>query len=245
MTFTILPTIDIMSALYRKPRNIERFKKYIQILEGGTKGDLAMPIGGFNPMGKDHVLHRLTELKELDAEGIINHKLNGLNKEFSEQFGDAVFKVALSLSDDLMGGWTNRYTSDYDGKFKLNAMVSRGFCIITFWTGELFDTQLIKERTIEACYRTMHWLEKPKPKTLEEHIAQEKFAASKIKYHNEDLPENFEALDGYYKQNKDTEDYHVIFNFLYGDNASIELGFPAFGITDDMAGFKYARAVTA
>jgi len=104
MIFELLPTIDIMLALYKQPRNMERFREYLKTLQGETKGDLVMPISGFNPMAKEHVVIKLAELKELQAEKIIAETLAGLNKKLTRQVNKNIFKVALNLSDDPAGG---------------------------------------------------------------------------------------------------------------------------------------------
>jgi hypothetical protein len=104
MTFELLPIMDIMFDLYQKPRTLDRFEEYLKTLQGDTKGDLILPIGGFNPMAKDHALEKLSELKELHAEQIIKDMLVKLNRELSEKKTQSVFKVVLNLSDDLKGG---------------------------------------------------------------------------------------------------------------------------------------------
>lgn len=85
MTFELLPTIDVMIDLYEKPRTFERFQEYLKILQGDHKGDLSMPISGFNPMAKDHLLAKLLELKQLNAEKIIHDLLIDMNKSVNTQ----------------------------------------------------------------------------------------------------------------------------------------------------------------
>ena len=70
MTAELLPIIETMLDFYQKPRTPERFQAYLQLLQGSTKNDLALPIGGFNPMGKEHVSEKLIELQKIDAERI-------------------------------------------------------------------------------------------------------------------------------------------------------------------------------
>ncbi len=91
----------------KKPRTLERFQEYLKTLQGDTKGDLVMPISGFNPMAKEHILQKLTELKTLNAEEIIHETLFELNNKLTHQPNDKIFKVALNLADDFKGGWTN------------------------------------------------------------------------------------------------------------------------------------------
>jgi hypothetical protein len=239
MPFQILPTLDIMLDLYEKPRTIERFQEYIKMLQEDSKGDLIMPISGFNPMAKEHILLKIKELKALKPEEIMTETLLELNKTLVGEQEGGVFKVALNLSDDLMGGWTNRFTSDYDSKFRINALVNRKFCTPIFWTSEIFTSELIKTRTLEYAYRTLYWLQNPKPKTLKHNIEQEKFVAKKVKTSKPEI--DFVTIDNFYKKHQDSEDYYLIFNFLYGDNASQSLGFPIEGSLEDFAGFEYAK----
>lgn len=112
MTFELLPVIDMMLELYASPRDISRFKEYLSLLQGDTRGNLALPLGGFNPMGKEHVVAKLQELKALNAESVIQQTLSTLNTQLAAIHKDRKIKVALNLSDDIAGGWTNRYTSE-------------------------------------------------------------------------------------------------------------------------------------
>lgn len=226
MTFEILPILDIMLNLYQKPRNNERFLEYLKILRGNSKDDLVLPIGGFNPMAKVHILDKLNELKALDIEKVMHLALEEFNKKIREDKNEKIFKVAFNVSDDLMGGWTNRFTTDYDSKFKINALVNRQFCTPIFWTSESYNVQLIKQRTIEFALRTFYWLEKPKPNTLKEHVEQEVFVAQ-----NSLVPFQIPQLQAhkiFYKTHLESDNYHLIFNFFYGNEASDQLGFPVF-----------------
>ncbi|NOT93899.1 hypothetical protein [Ferruginibacter sp.] len=239
-TFELLPTIDIMIDLYEKPRTFERFQEYLKTLQGGTKGGLAMPIAGFNPMAKEHILDSLKELKKLGAEQIIEETLNNLNDNVSLKSLNRKFKVAINLSDDLKGGWTNRFTTDYDSKFKINGLFNRNFCTPIFWTSEKFTKDVIRERTLEYIFRAVYWLTKPKPKTLKEHLEQEIFVASQVKSKGKFQETDFISLNKFYEDNKNTDNYHIIFNFFYGDTASASLKFPTYAVIENVTGFEYS-----
>jgi hypothetical protein len=248
MRFELLPIIETILELYQKPRNFDRFQDYLSVLQGDTKGDLAVPIGGFNPMAKEHVVEKLLELKAINAEKIIEETIFELNKQnILRGYPNDVFKISITLSDDAKGGWTNRFTTDYDSKFKLNALINRHFCTPVFWTSEVFDPILIRERTLEYAFRTIYWLSKPKPKTLKEHVEQEIFVANQIKYQikyqSKVEPCDVHFLNNFYQKHVETDDYSIIFNFYYGDNASEQLGFKTYGVSEAMAGFKYVRTV--
>jgi hypothetical protein len=44
----------------------------------------------------------------------------------------------------------------------------------------------------------------------------------------------------YYQQYLDSDGYHLIFNFFYGDEASASLEMPTFGIAGTRPGFGFA-----
>ena len=235
-----LPTIDIMIDLYEKPISSQRFKNYLKMLQGDIKDDLALPISGFNPMGKEHVLEKLKELKKLDAEYLIEEVLADVNRKVAQQVPSREFTVALNLSDDLKGGWTNHYTSDYNSKFKIKGLVNKNFCTPIFWTSEIFTTNVIKKRTLEYVFRTIYWLNNPAPNTLKEHLLQEMYVANEVNFKSKISQEDLIKFNEFYSKHKDTTNYHIIFNFFYGDKASKSLGFPVYGIDQDNSGFDYA-----
>lgn len=240
MRFELVPILDTMLDFYAKPRDFDRFQAYLSLLQGETKGDLARPISGFNPMAKPHVLEKLKELKTLEAEKIMAETLAGIS---SKQENAPVFKVSLTLSDDLKGGWTNRFTADFDSKFRLNALINRQFCTPVFWTNETYSKDVIRERTIEYALRTQYWVDKKtKPRTLKDHVEQEQFVAKKRtpQYKSLKLDYEIKFLQQFYKTHADSDDYALILNFFYGDAACDTLGLKTYGIRDEMAGFKFA-----
>ena len=240
MPFKLLPILDILIDLYKKPRTPDRFQAYLKTLQGDTKSDLAVPISGFNPMAKAHLLDRLHELKELGAEEIIKHTLIELNTATSSKCLNRIITIAINVSDDLQGGWTNRYTSDYDSKFRFNGLFSRNFCVPIFWSSEKCTAPLIRQRTLEYAFRTLYWMDYPKPKTLQDHLKQEVFVAHQTKTESRFSEAAFSQLANFYKANEHATDYSLIFNFFYGDKASASLGFLTYGLPDDITGFEYA-----
>ena len=53
-----------------------------------------------------------------------------------------------------------------------------------------------------------------------------------------------ETTEDFYKKNRNSDHYNLIFNFFYGDEASKSLEFPTFGINSEINGFDYARSAT-
>lgn len=240
MTFQLLPVIDRVLELYRMPLSPVRFGQYLKLLHDSTKDELVLPVGGFNPMAKEHALEQLEKLKAFDAEGIVAALLPALNKATITGLPDTTISIAVNLSDDVKGGWTNRYTSDYDSKFKINALLSRHFCTPIFWTSETFSTNMIRQRILEYAWRTVYRQLHPTPKTLKDHLDQEIFVSGQVSRSSAATPDLITATGQIYREHMNSEDYHVIFNFFYGSDASASLSFPLQFDIPDMAGFRYA-----
>jgi hypothetical protein len=224
MKFELLPIIDTMLELYQMPRTPDRFQKYLKILRGPTKDDLVIPVSGFNPMAKEHIVDKLNELKTLHAELLIAETLIDINKQGYYDNNKTTFKVCLNVCDDLMGGWTNHFTTDFETKFRINALVNRHFCTPIFWSSEPYDAALIKQRTWAYALRTIYWQVHPKPNTLQEHCLQELFVIENSPYKDVVLQEKISS--DFYIKHSLSSNYHLIFNFFYGDVASNQLGFP-------------------
>jgi hypothetical protein len=245
MFFELVPVIDLMLEFYQAPRNFDRFQAYLKILQGNTKADLSMAISGYNPMAATHISEKLQELKAINAEQIVAELVKDFNENITAEKPKQPIKIVLNIADDLKGGWTNRFTTDYDSKFKLSGLVSRGFCTPFFWTSEMYTRDLVIQRTRAAMYRTIYWLRLPKPKTLKEHLEQEIFVADHVGYKGDFDKAEIEILEQFYNRYRDTEQYSLIFNFFYGDEASRLLAFPAFGVTGKNTGFQYSIFLAA
>ena len=50
--------------------------------------------------------------------------------------GDASVPVCLVVSDNLKGGWTNRYTSEFGHRIEGAAITRRGWLVGLLWTSE-------------------------------------------------------------------------------------------------------------
>jgi len=240
MEFKIRPILSEMKALYQMPISEKRFQAYINKLKGQTKADLVLPIGGYNPMAKIHVLEKIIELENLGTEDIIEKSIQEINAKIQNIEG-GTFMVVLNLADDLKGAWTDRYTTDYESKFKINPLVNRNFCTPYFWTSEEFNEEIIVERTSNYLYRTIYWIENPKPITLEDHFLLESFLAKHSNLESSQVgTEDIRYLNEFYNTHKLNDDYSLIFNFFYGDKASESLGYPSYGI-GELNGFDLAR----
>ena len=235
MIFELLPMLDKMIEFYQKPRNPERFQEYLRLMLNDRKDEVLLPAQMFNPMGKEHILEKLLELKSLRAEEIMVETLAKINREFGKNSSDK-YKVAFNLPDDLKGGWTNRFTTDYDSKFAMKYYLKNHFCLPTFWASESFTEKIITERTQEYARRTIFQAGFSQPKTLAEHLKQEAFSLNSTENYKIE-PKILEI----FQKNKDSEDFSVIFNFLYGDKIAAEIGYKTICVEEDLLGFKLAK----
>ena len=231
--FELIPILDKMIELYEMPRNQERFKKYLNMLQGDTAADMIIPIASYNPMGNDYVLQRIQELKEMKAESILQDVIEDVNSEYSKNEEDA-YKVVINVIDDLGGAWSQYCTTDYTQRFKLSPLIKRNFCTPYYWTSESYDEDLLKVRALRQMNRTIYQIKNGSPKTLQEHIHQELLINKNINASNnlENLIE-LDNIKGFFNTHRESEDYALIFNFLYGDVASKAMGYKCWGIGEN------------
>jgi len=240
MKLKLRPILKEMLAFYRNISMSERFNTYIEKLQCSTKGDLILPIGGFNPMAKEHVLEKLAELEDLRVEEVMLNAISNFNRK-NETKTSKEIQVLFNLADDLKGGWTNRYAADFDSKFKINALVSRGFCTPYLWSSENYNTELIYSRTMAYAYRTKYWMEHERLKSLEDFLQQEAYVFKNTSAKQRHLLDgDFQEVEAFFMSNRSSEDYPLIFNFFYGDEASESLGYPLYG-NSTRKGFEYAE----
>jgi len=183
-------------------------------------------------MGTDYILSKLNELQNLDAEQVTQKELEKINANINSNKNQTI-QVVLNLADDIGGAWTDRYTTDFSSKFEIQAFVKRNFCAPYFWASETYTKELIIQRTREYAYRTLHVIENGKPTTLKDHIQQEVY----VQFHSNNI---FQISEN----NADSEDYNLIFNFFYGDEASESLAYKTYGIGKN-AGWDYVEFIAS
>lgn len=253
VTFRLLPILDEMLELYDMPRSPARFQAYLHKLQGSNGGDLKLPIGGYNPMGGAIAQSKVRELISLGAEKIASDIIDDINGEMAGQTKDS-FATVINVIDDVQGSWSHYHSTDFDQRFKLDALCERYFCTPYFFTGEQYNESLIRTRVMGQIHRSKHWLEHGAAKTLHQHIEQEVYVAKSVGELWKSDPlieaeidadstrlvssEDSRTIEGYLKEHALSENHSVIFNFLYGDKASQSLGYPCFGMSTSM-GFRY------
>ena len=244
MKLELVRTLQMQRGLYDIPRGMERFRRYIEMMTGGTD-DIALPLPAMNPMGKEHVAATYDALIALDAEAVAAEALAEAERRLSDAPGE--FRVCLVVSDDAGGGWTNRYLSEATHRFQPGAMSKRSWIVVLLWTSDAHTKDSVREEALMSAYRIAHIQQEGTPKTLREMMLQEGRAAAFAGargpiLEDEDLAYTAAVIKPYL----DSTDYPTVFAFLYGDEAAKSVGYPPMGLSE-RAGFalalKEARSV--
>src|SRR5918992_2337843 len=126
MMLTFVPLLRVQRDLYAMPRGMERFREYIKTMTDAATGDLALPLVAMNPMGKDHVPALIDEYLAMGAEEIAEAAVrSAFALRASADRTDPAYRVALVVSDDLKGGWTNRWASEFSHRIESAALTER------------------------------------------------------------------------------------------------------------------------
>jgi len=233
-----VPLLQVQRDLYRLPRGMERFRAYLQTMAGPEAKDLELPLGAMNPMGKDHVPALLDEYLAFDADELAAHAVVEVDPQLARVPGE--FKVALVIADDAMGGWTDRYSSEFKARYGSKPLHKRGWITGTLWTGEPPSAQATREETLTAVYRAAYIQQHGFAVTLREMMAQEGYAmamAGCLKPFLDD--DEVEYTREMIAPHLDMKDYPLIMTSLFGDIAAASLGYTPLGLSE-RAGFALA-----
>jgi hypothetical protein len=241
MTLELIPLLQKQREIYNLPIGFERFRSYIQAMADPNGEGLALPpLVAMNPMGKPHIAALLDQLLALGAEPIAAEAVAEAATRLAPL--PRALRVGLVVSDDLLGGWTNRYLSEASLRLDGSYAVRHGWATVPLWTSEEWEAEAIRAATLAAIYRTCYMGRFGKPQTLEQILAQEglvgRFAAmSAPRLDPDDLAYTREVLAAYRR----ASDFPVVFACLYGDEAARSVGYPPVGLSP-RAGFALALA---
>ena len=243
MALEYLPLLAVQRDLYRLPRGPERFRAYLSAMIDPATGDLRLPLTAMNPMGKDHVPELLDRLLALDAdgegarammeaEGALEGRLDG-------------HRVSLVVCDDAMGGWTNRFATEFDHRFRQGTLYRRGFVVALLWTSEAPALAVVREEVTRCVSRVVYVEQHGEARTLGEMLAQEGHVAKMAGWAGglgvspivtaartpvldpDDLAYTREVLGPHLR----CEERPVIMAALFGDEAATELGYRPLGLS--------------
>jgi hypothetical protein len=240
MKLDYVPLLTIQRELQGMPRGRERFRQYLRTIASPDGDSLDLPsLVIMNPMGKDHVTALLDALLALDADGIADRAVALAAEQLRGEPGD--FKVALVIADDLLGGWTNRYATEFNLRFPKNpAGTSKGrprwlkdaWITAVLWSSEAASKRAVEEAVLTAVYRMAYWQWHGPAQTLRDMLAQEGVVMAQAGcvgpvLDAEDIAYTREVL----KEFLDATDMRTAMECLFGDAAGRTLGFTPRGLS--------------
>lgn len=240
MNFEYVPLLQVQRELYSLPRGFERFREYLRTMVDAGTGDLKLPLSAMNPMGKDHLPRFLDTLLGMDAEREAARAAAEAQSTLQAEPGG--YKVCLVVSDDLVGGWTNRYTSEFGCRFRQKAYYKRGWIVGLLWTSETYALPQIREEVLMCIYRAAYIQRHGYARSLGEMLAQEGDAMARAgstapALDGDDLAYTREVLASYLQKT----DHPTLLAALYGDTAARQLGYEPLGLSP-RAGLALALA---
>lgn len=240
MELAYVPLLARQRELHALPRGPERFREYLRTLTDAERGDLKLPLVAMNPMGKDHLPPFLDALLAFDADGVAARALDGLRAELADVHG--AYRVALCVSDDLKGGWTDRAASEFGALFEQHAYEKRGWISGVLWTSEVYDAARVRAETRTSVLRAAYVRRHGDAYSLRERLAQEGW----VRAHSGGGEPALEADELAYTTEVlgpllDTRDWPTAIAALFGDAAAKKLGLKPLGLAP-RAGLAWAPA---
>lgn len=241
MKLAYVPLLQIQRRLQGLPRNLARFREYVRTMSpDGVTLELP-PLGLMNPMGKDHVTALLDALLALDADGIAVRALDEASHQVANDAG--VFKFALVVADDLMGGWTNRYdyeftlrsgpgTFAHGGSRPMPKWLKHQWLTGVLWSSEPATARAVREAVLTAVYRAAYVQRCGLARTLRDILAQEgsvmrSAGCTAPVLDEEDIIYTRQVLAPFL----DADDKRTGIECLFGDEAGRTLGFTPRGLS--------------
>jgi hypothetical protein len=212
------------------PRGMERFREYIKTMMDAETGDLALPLVAMNPMGKDHVPALIDDYLALGAEEIAEE---ATAKAVALQTSDRAYRVALVVSDDLKGGWTNRWASEYSHRIEGAAITKRGWLVAILWTSEPASAQNVRDAVLTSIHRAEYLQTHAAPATLGEMLDQEGYAMARAGCTTPQLDDDDLAYTrSVITPHLGATDRATVIACMFGDRAAAALGYPPQGLSD-------------
>lgn len=230
MNLEYIPLLQLQRDFYTKPRGFERFREYISTMTNAETGDLELPLVAMNPMGKDHLLPFLERLLEMNADGEGERAMVEAATQLSTIPG--VFRMTTVVSDDLMGGWTNRYVNDFGHRFYTKPYDRRGWIAALLWTSETYTIGQVREEVLLCIYRLAYIQDRGYAHTLSEMLQQEGYVMAQAgstmpTLAADDLAYTAEVLQPYRAMSGEP----ITIAALFGDQAAHQLGYRPLGLS--------------
>ncbi|MGD1855583.1 MAG: hypothetical protein ACFB2W_15175 [Leptolyngbyaceae cyanobacterium] len=243
MKIELIPLLKLQRDLYDVSNAQKRFDLYLKTMLNTDASDAdLLPMVAMNPMGKEHIPKMLDTLLAINAETEAAHTIATVADSFREDEDSDTFKLGLVVVDDLMGGWTNRYTCEFDHRFRVEHNLKRRWLTVMLWTSETPSVQKVREETLVTLYRTRYIRQHGVAHTLQEMLRQEGYAMAmsdcqQPTLESEDIAYTWEVISSHLS----TQDHPTIMACLFGDRAAHLLGYTPQGLSD-RAGLAAALA---
>jgi hypothetical protein len=232
MELEFVPLLQTQRDLHGMPRGMERFREYLRVMLNEQGSDVRLPpLVMMNPMGKDHVTTLLDALLALDAEGAARRAVDEAATRLRDLTG--TYKIGLVIADDAMGGWTNRYASEF-GLLSVNsATLKRKWLSGVLWSSEPAAALTARQAVLRAVYRAAYFQQHGVAGTLRELMAQEGYAMALAEctqpvLEPDDLAYTTEVITPYLE----ARDQPTLMACLFGDAAARVLGYPLQGLSE-------------
>lgn len=234
--------LEEQQRLQRMPRTMKRFQEYIKSLNYDGDEIEFPPLVAMNPMGKEHMIERVDQLLAIDAESIAREAVADAGKRLADDARS--FRHAMVVSDDVAGGWTNRYTSESASIFPRQYAHKQSWITTILWASEDPDPDHVRCEVQRSVYRTYHVARHGIARSLDDMMRQEgaagHFARLPIHLDEEDLDYSIEVIRPLCEETN----YAVCFAAMYGDGAARLLGYTPLGLSE-RAGFAVGIAEAA
>jgi hypothetical protein len=231
MVLSFVPLLKVQRDLYALPRGMERFREYIKTMTDAETGDLALPLVAMNPMGKDHVPALIDDYLALGAEEIAAEAVR--SADLASAKADHSYRVGLVVSDDLKGGWTNRWASEFSHRVEEAAIRKRAWVVGILWTSEPASAQHVRDAVLTSIYRTEYLQTHAAPRTLGEMLEQEGYAMARAGCATPQLDDDDLAYTrSVIAPHLGDADRATVIACLFGDPAARALGYPPQGLSE-------------
>lgn len=239
MKLEYVPLLRVQRNLYALPRGMERFQEYLRTMIDPATGDIALPLAGMNPMGKEHLPKFIDGLLALNADGAAAAATHRTGPKVAGDPG--AFRVCCVVVDDLHGGWTNRYATEYAYRFDQGAYYKRGWIAAILWTSETYGAEQVGAEVAACIYRSAYVQRHGRARTLSDHLAQEAWVLSQAGVSEQALDaEDVEYTAHVLAPLLARTDQPTLTAALFGDEAARNLGYPPLGLSA-RAGLALAR----
>lgn len=223
MWAAVEPILALQRDLYRLPRGMDRFRRYVEVLRNGD--DPLVPLSAMNPMAKDRAPAAVDALLAIDAEGVARQACAEAERRLAV---DASLRAAVVVADDAQGGWTERWQTELQALLSPPTAARGDWAIALCWSSEAAEARVVRERVLAALYRALHQRRHGAPRTVGDLLVQEGRSRAFAGVSPGPSP-----LAAVVAPHLAKQDVGACVGVLFGDPAAKALGYPVLGIPAD------------